>query len=208
MTDPELTFHQRRPELLVIDNFYKDPDAVRQLALSQTFVAEPSYHKGKRSSSHLFPYVREEFSRLLQTQIINWTQYGTNGVFQYCHAEDPLVIHSDAQTYAGAVYLTPNAPVESGTWFYRSKATGLRAAPTQADATRLKIEVGTLEQMTYKDKLYDQTAWELTDKIANVYNRLVLWNAKLIHSAGLYFGPDDPEKSRLFQLFFFDVDSQ
>lgn len=207
MAPPELMFNQKRPEVLVVDNFYKDPDAIRALALQQEFIEDIAHYKGKRTAAHLFPYVREEFQRLLNTTIVNWQrQDNANGVFQYCHAQDPLVIHSDAQAYAGAIYLTPDAPLESGTWFYRSKATGLRAAPTQADSDRLKIEVSTLEQMTYTDKLYDQTAWELTDRVANVYNRLVLWNAKLIHSPGLYFGPNDPAKSRLFQVFFFDVE--
>lgn len=203
----DFVFNSQRPSVMVVDNFYKDPTAVRQLALQQEFVADKDYHKGKRSTTqHLFPYVREEFMRLLNVPITNWTYYGTNGVFQYCDASQPMVIHSDAQTYAAAVYLTPDAPLEAGTWFWRSKATGLRMAPTAEDAAARGITPAELEKQTYDGKLLDQTAWDRTDAIANVFNRLVIWNAKLIHSAGLYFGPDDPAKSRLFQLFFFDVD--
>ena len=50
----------------------------------------------------------------------------------------------------------------------------------------------------------DGTAWEKTDEVANIYNRLVIWNAKLIHAASEYFG-DKKENSRLFHMFFFDV---
>jgi hypothetical protein len=34
----------------------------------------------------------------------------------------------------------------------------------------------------------------------------VLWDAQLIHAAADYFGHDD-ETSRLFQIFFFDVEA-
>ena len=203
----DVVFNSQRPNVLVVDNFYKAPEEIRALALQQEFVADKDYHKGKRSkTAFLFPYVREEFMRLLQAPISNWTAYGTNGVFQYCDASQPMVIHSDAQSYAAAVYLTPGAPLDSGTWFWRSKATGLRAAPTPEEAAARGLTPAELEYQTYNDKLLDQTAWDRTDAIANVFNRLVIWNAKLIHSAGLYFGPDDPAKSRLFQLFFFDID--
>jgi hypothetical protein len=40
--------------------------------------------------------------------------------------------------------------------------------------------------------------------IANVYNRLVLFDSKNIHAAINYFG-DTKENSRFFHLFFFDI---
>jgi hypothetical protein len=52
----------------------------------------------------------------------------------------------------------------------------------------------------------DVTAWDTVDLIGNVYNRIVLWDAQLIHAAADYFGHDD-ETSRLFQIFFFDVEA-
>ena len=52
---------------------------------------------------------------------------------------------------------------------------------------------------------YDSTSYEVVDKVANVYNRLVLWDAKAIHAATNYFG-DSIENARFFQLFFFDVE--
>ena len=38
----------------------------------------------------------------------------------------------------------------------------------------------------------------------NVFNRLVIFDARLIHSAGDYFG-HNIETGRLFQMFFFDA---
>jgi hypothetical protein len=44
---------------------------------------------------------------------------------------------------------------------------------------------------------------ELVGTTGNVFNRLVLFDAKCIHSANEYFGTTK-ENSRLFHLFFFD----
>ena len=44
--------------------------------------------------------------------------------FNFCVAQDSLVYHCDTQQYAGMVFLTPDAPPESGTSFYRSILTG------------------------------------------------------------------------------------
>ena len=50
---------------------------------------------------------------------------------------------------------------------------------------------------------YDPTLWEKIDVIGNVYNRLVLWQGDLVHSASCYFGTNI-DNGRLFQMFFFD----
>ena len=51
---------------------------------------------------------------------------------------------------------------------------------------------------------FDETKWEVVDQIGNIYNRLVLWHGKAVHSASVYFGKDI-EDSRLFQVFFFNA---
>lgn len=194
-----------KPSVIVVDDFFEDPDSVRQLALRQRYNANEQYHKGKRSEQRfLFPYVKEAFERLLGFQIPNWQKYPLNGIFQYCHSRDVTVYHSDQQEYAGAIYLTPDAPLESGTSLWRSKTTGLFAYPTKEDAAARETTIEALADKTYQG-FYDSTIWEKVDQIGNRYNRLALWRSSLIHSGGPYFGPDDPEKCRLFQLFFFDI---
>jgi hypothetical protein len=48
--------------------------------------------------------------------------------------------------------------------------------------------------------------WEETDRIANWYNRCVIFDASRYHCASRYFGdPSNYEKGRLFQVFFFDL---
>jgi hypothetical protein len=49
--------------------------------------------------------------------------------------------------------------------------------------------------------------WELMESVAGLYNRLVIWEAALFHSAITYdhFTADGSAPTRLVQLFFFDI---
>lgn len=185
------------PSFIVVDNFYTDPDQVRDLALTQDYAPDLRYHKGKRTSTKFFaPDTKQVFESLIGRKITKWTDFEYNGIFQYCTAEDSLVYHSDVQSYAAAVYLTPDAPVECGTSFYRSKK----------HPNVRKIDVNDLNyNQVFEGGFYDKTKFDLVDTVGNVYNRLVLWDARLIHSAAQYFGTDK-DNSRLFHLFFFDVE--
>ncbi len=195
---PEVLFHRNTPSILVVDNFYRTPDAVRALALSAEYETDLRFYKGRRSKQKfLFPYVKEEFERLLGVRITDWLAQPANGSFQKTSGEDPLVWHSDTQSYAAAVYLTPGIPeerVDAGTSFWRNRFYGKRR-PMGGSAD---IEMYSEFNLTHPDN------WELVDRVGSVYNRLVLWDAQLIHSATSYegFTPSDP---RLVQLFFFNV---
>lgn len=194
-----------RPDFVVVDDFFADPDGIREFALGLNFLEDSRYYRGKRSDRRfLAPSVKEQFERLVQRPITKWEAHPVNGVFQYCVGGEQQVFHSDHQQYAAVVYLTPNAPVSSGTWLVRSKATGLRIV-TAESAAKINMDVREAEQLTYKGKLLDPTAWEIVDVIGNVYNRMVLWNARLIHAAGHYFGTD-VTNGRLFQIYFFDAE--
>lgn len=187
--------------VFIVDNFYDDPDKVRQLALNTPKKADLRYWKGRRSAplpqemiGHLKPY----FESLLHEKIANLRSH-----FHVCNVKDPLVYHSDSQKWAGALFLTPDAPPESGTSLWRSKTSKLREAPTHEEARKRGMTLKELVDLTYKNALLDETKWENIDRIGNVYNRLAIWRGRLNHSASKYFGHDD-ETARLFQLFFFE----
>jgi hypothetical protein len=182
------------PSFTVIDNVYSDPDSVRKFALEQIFVEHKEYHKGCRTDKVFrFPGLKELFESKMGAKIINWDKYGTNGCFQYCIAGDQIVYHYDQQEYAGVLFLTPDAPPNTGSSFYRSKYTH-----------KMKVDSGE-SSTVFKNGFLDSTEFEMVDTVGNVYNRVVLFDAKLIHSASCYFGTTK-ENGRLFQLFFFDID--
>jgi len=191
MITPQIT--SGLPSFLVVDNFYTNPDAVRSFALQQNLVAHPNNHKGIRSDEvYRFPGLKERFETLLGTKIRAWERYGTNGCFQMNIAGEQAVYHNDQQQYAGVLFLTPNAPGAAGTKFYRSKC-GVRKPDDSNHAS------------VFQGGFYDSTRFEQLDVVGNVYNRLVLFDAKLIHAADTYFGKTK-EDSRLIQLFFFDLE--
>jgi glycosyltransferase involved in cell wall biosynthesis len=182
-------------QILVVDDFYADPDAVRRLAIGSEFGATPAYHKGQRTTDTYRPdHVREALEALLDKRITKW-DYGTNGVFQFCTAEDQLVYHCDDQQYAAVVYLAPDAPPEAGSSFYRHRDTKRRSASQDPAVMKALFSRG----------FYDRTQFEVVDVVGNIYNRLVVWNARLIHAASAYFG-QGLEDARLFQMFFFDAE--
>lgn len=188
-----------RPEIVVADGLYERPDEVRAFALSQEFRPSP-YHKGRRTGQFLFPGLRERFEDLLRRRITEWESHGMNGTFQVCVGGDQVVFHSDIQSHAAVVYLTPGAPPGAGTSFWRSRETGIRRAPGRGAPG-----AAALEERTYYGKLLDPTAWDLVDSVGNVYNRLVLWDGRMIHSASCYFGANKGD-GRLFHIFFFGAE--
>ena len=119
-----------------------------------------------------------------------------NGSFQYTTSRDRSWIHVDGfNNWAGVVYMTPNAPLGSGTAFYKFHD----GAMCEKDSNRLNNK---------KDiDLYSQdfTKWDLVDSIGNVFNRLVLFNSKRYHMSMDYFGTNK-ENGRLFQVFFFSTE--
>jgi len=188
-----------KKNFVVVDNFYENPDYVREFALQQNMVPHPESHKGCRTDDRFFaPNMKEVFEDILGRKITNWyNQDYCNGVFQYCTLNDPLVYHCDNQDWAGAIYLTPDAPYDSGTSFFASKYKGFR------DATDPNFNF----QKVFNGDFLDRARFDKVDEIGNVYNRLVIWNSRLIHAATSYFG-SNPENSRLFHLFFFDLEGE
>ncbi len=190
---------KKQPTLWVIDNFYDNPDAIREFALIQNYEFS-DYHRGRRTD-HQFeiPGTKEAFESIMGMKITAWMEtHGMCGRFQYCTCEDALVYHADSQKWAGVVYLTPDAPYESGTSLLAHKKTGIRHCD-HPDIMNVWAEAAPTGVHL------DATPWEEIDKIANVYNRLVIWDGHCPHAASKYFG-FTKETSRLFHLFFFDTE--
>ena len=187
-----------KKNIIVVDDFYEDPDYVRNFALRQEMKAHPKSHKGARTDDRFFaPNMKEVFEGIIGSTIVNWYngEY-CNGVFQYCTSADALVYHCDNQDWAGAIYLTPNAPYDSGTSLFAGKTTGDR------DSSDPNFDF----DKVFNGDFLSRSRFDKIDEVGNIYNRLVIWNSRLIHGANSYFG-DSAENGRLFHLFFFDLEN-
>jgi hypothetical protein len=182
------------PTILVVDDFLTNPDEARKLALGQTYTKQGS--AGVRSNARFHNMIdRKVFETLIGKRITDWEEQPINGRFQYCTSEDPIVYHADSQSHAAIVLLTPDAPIEAGTKFLRSRVTGARRSPPDQATS----------DATFGGNLLDPTKWDVVDVVGNVYNRMAIWDARMIHAASCYFGTK-PDNARLFWMFFFNAE--
>jgi|688.fasta_scaffold00231_61 hypothetical protein len=176
-------------KILIVDNFYEDPDSVRSFALKQNFTSNYNDNGAK------IPGVRTDeiqtlslkyFNLLKSTLFNNLFGYPKHFVsidemmlsrYQVCLESDgDSWPHYDKKTVAGLVYLTPNPPPNSGTIFY------------DVDPN----DPSNKENITVKQV------------VQNVYNRAIIYSGTVLHKSENYFG-DTLENGRLINPFFIDI---
>jgi len=192
-----------KTNLIITDDFYVYPDKVREFALSQEFTVYGNY-PGQRTQPFSYDDLKRAIQHIVQQaggNITQFEEFDYTAAYQYTTSKDSSWIHSDQTTmWAGVCYLTPNAPLSSGTGLFRHKETGLFEAARKAD--------GSYDQKTM-DKIYkdsrDMSKWDMVDMASNKYNRLILYRGNLFHSSLDYFG-NDKYDGRLFQTFFFNTE--
>ena len=180
---------------IIHDGFYTNPEEVRDYALEQEFSVEGNY-PGLRTGPYPEPYftrMRGAIEDIIHKKITYWPS-GYNTAFQYTTNESKTWTHYDATNWAAVVYLTPDAPIESGTGVYRHRETGI-----------YKHEEG---QPDYNELDHSEEDWDLLDSCGNVFNRIVLYEGNLYHRSILPGFGEDKYDGRLFQTFFFDVEDE
>ena len=111
----------------------------------------------------------------------------SNGTFALTTKDSVWRVHNDRpNSLAAIIYLEPDAPFDTGTSFFRHIETG---------ATQMGKNVTDIDTID----AYERDKWEEIDRIGNVYNRCVIFDANRYHCATQYTG------DRLFQVFFFDI---
>lgn len=193
-----------RTNLIVIDNFFEDPDAVREFALSvpYDFVANWPGMRTRGVHPVQSQELKEKFEKILNRPITRWdifdgdSQKQMNTCYQLCLHDDKTWVHHDFTKWAGVVYLKPNADPNSGTGFFRHKETGV----TFWDKEDPKTEFNRTAAM------YDLDKWELIAEVKNVYNRLILYRADQYHRSMLPGFGNNYLTGRLTQVFFFDAE--
>lgn len=192
-----------RVNTLIIDDFYQNVDEVRDFALNQDFSVTGNY-PGNRTKSFADDNLKDYINDLIRPfagEITFWSDNEYNGAYQYTTQYERSWIHADSNTsWAALVYLTPDAPISGGTGLFRHKRTGLESSPTLPNGDR----DDKLLDSIYVDS-QDLTKWEMTDRLANKYNRMVMYRGDLFHMSLDYFGTNK-ENGRLFQTFFFSTE--
>lgn len=196
--------------LVIVDDFYARPDAVRARALASDYAnIEPTDYPGFASRLVLeVDALRRVFSEVLGADLYVDDVRFTWGGFRSITADTgtrPKVHADTAIDWAGMVYLTPGLPPSAGTGLYRHRESGFTSPPTDREARALGYADASEfeDQVIHRDKA-DMSKWEEVARIAPVYNRLLLFRGGEQYHAPLAGHGDTPDTGRLTHNFFFN----
>jgi len=192
----------------VIDNFFEAPDLWRQYALEQTFF------KGNRGNwpgerTELLSQLNNNLAETVKNKLLEYFPQFLN--FDYADITFQIIgkpygqgwIHTDAEEHdvAGFVYLTPDAPTNTGSTIYADQHDW-----NPEKFTKLFIDDVNNDQRP-DDSVIDKYRHDQRSKftksitIENKYNRCVMFDPSKWHSANDFFG-DTLNNSRLTLVFF------
>jgi hypothetical protein len=196
----------------IVDNFYDNPDAIRKFALAQQYKFR---YEESDELDYVYPGCRTkdlfELDRALQEKVLkklisvfhipehDRMQWAISSSFQsVSEIYKQGVIHTDNNTiFAGVLYLTPDAPLNSGTSLFRKNDTftqeKYKSACNQNDE---RFKAGEIIMDTSFHSMFDEVV-----RINNVYNTLILFEGDIFHAANNFFGTT-LQDSRLVQVFF------
>lgn len=196
-------------KVIVIDNFYDNPDLVRRAALTSDFNSYAKYnYPGYQSYKAFNPSaISSIFEEVIGKPIDYDKESLTFGNFRLITEQTGNLskIHADVMIdWAGLVFLTPDAPLDKGVGFFKHKASGLECPPTDLEARKMGYEDSDdFEERVIKPDMDNLEKWELISYVSPLYNRLVLFKGAEIYHAPMGGFGDEPENSRLTHNFFF-----
>ena len=123
--------------------------------------------------------------------------------YQLCLEESYSSVHVDATKWGGVLYLTPNPPLDSGTFLYKdSIADRLKELNSKMYNPNYTEEEKNRFMSEAKSSMDGST--EVTTIVRNVYNRMIIFRGgEVPHCKSNGFG-DCLENGRLTQVFYFD----
>lgn len=178
--------------LVVKDDFYSDPDAIRELALGKSYQEPPpgtprlavtaicNEAESKAMFERLQPCLPDEPNNRI---------VGVNVLFRYtlATAQKKVFCHVDGCSGAGIVYLTRPEHCAGGTTIYRHKATGDEIYD---------------KQNRHLYDFRDPEQWDVIEQVEMAYNRLVMYPGQLFHAITPVFFGDSIDNARLTQNVF------
>lgn len=205
---------------LCVDEFYKNPDEIREYALSLEYETGHGHYPGVRTKplSEINPKFFSECTQKLFSlffdfnyQCANWN---VTTCFQkiYPYSDDPNDVlnngwfHTDGDALAAAViYLNPISNPEAGTSF------GIPTTEINTDFS-VRNELYKNDNLSDIDEnLYRSTLIELNSnfvpilEVKNVYNRLIFYDSFYWHrETNFYASSKEPRLTQVFFIEFLD----
>ena len=199
--------------VLILDDFYLDPHAVRAAALAGKYDSSLAYYPGLHSEitrEELMPVI-DKLARLvglISDLQCDASQFMSDFSIVTTPAREMLAKqkhpHIDPTPLAGVLYLNPD--FEIGTSMFRHIPTGLAMLRTPEENYAYGEWMEANAELT-QPKTYavgDDGVWEHIHTIAGRYNRLAIYPGNAFHSIAMTDVAANPDlnKARLTQRFF------
>ena len=197
--------------MLVIDDFFANPDEVREQAFKLTYppTHEDDQFGGRTSDEVMLPEDSDEgFSQILREPV--------RGKYDIAHGRCRFSISSSVRrgeihvdqrcAWAGVICLTLDEHCQGGTEFFRHKRYGTDRVPLSDEEARQVYSMDSLDEVYEKlivDEGRDRSKWECIQTLPLKFNRAVFFRPWLWHAGGVDFG-DTIENGRLTQILFFE----
>ena len=197
----------------VIDNFYRNPNELREWALQLQFVREEEalYLGANATHDRSFDATVRRLYELIPETVdapCNPKQAGFNLSIFADEALRKTRIHADKNKWAAIVYLSDDPTEQGGTGFYCDRVT----ANSTESQYWIESRFGGLKDKPHREirnamlaYSRDLSNWERTDYIQCKYNRCIIFRSDHFHAAGLPFGKNK-KTGRLIQTFEFYAD--
>ena len=197
-------------KLIVIDEFYENPDAVRNLALQAEYqdVVQLNYPGFQSRYSYSSDSIVHSFAKLIGKELSVDPAKLTFAKFRIMleSTGSRLKVHLDGESdWTGLIFLNPDSSCQGGTAFYRHKSTGLEGHPSNELALKNGFSSSDeFEKSIVEPDTLNPDAWEVTMFVGMRFNRLLLFKGnELFHCHTKSFGTTR-ENGRLTQNFFFN----
>ena len=209
--------------IVIQDNFYPNPDKIREKALKEFFFPGVKGRKimfpGQRTissfSNENFIYMKNRLSKILNRKIIWFPKKNSNTAFtlgletknnqnwvhhDHANYSQEVTDKMNGEPWASVLYLTPNAPVTHGTGLFRDKETSNVERTESLTITKNGFRGFWEEQ--------DDSEFEMHTYVGNIYNRLVMYPATYWHAPFNAGWGHDKKSGRLVQVCFFTTETQ
>jgi Family of unknown function (DUF6445) len=204
-----------KQSVIVIDDFYEDPDSVRELALSLDYHRKPgATYPGVEAVAPGYNWsgIRQKLRAYIDEPVdapCPKKPEFPQGKFRIAVEADEETridrVHVDQQRWSGVIYLSKDQDCREGLALYRHRATGSVEYPSawlQENYKHLCLRPKEEARQVVLDYFKQHDNFEQIGMIPMAYNRAILLMAKVLHGTGVAFGADKLS-GRLTQHFEF-----
>lgn len=196
--------------IVCVDNFFDNPQEIRNLALSLEYNQSDKGYPGKRTEDlhKICPEYFNYFSKKLISLFYDFTKtevlWSIRTCFQKIEPFEGSIdvnkgwVHIDnGGVFAGVVYLNEDANLESGTSIFKPKTIGTQIINAEQKYKLFENNIATSEIQAALEQNNNQFVETISFK--NVYNRMVCYGSEQFHAVKSYETKGEP---RLTQVFF------